>query len=118
MTWSSAIGQIRPGAVVPIAVSSATRIADFPDVPTLREEGYDLVALTWYALSGPAGLPNGIVDKLNRAVNEAWATPQLKRRLADDVILAEPMTAEQITAYMASEVRKWGPLARRVVPSQ
>jgi tripartite-type tricarboxylate transporter receptor subunit TctC len=118
MTWSSAIGQIRAGAVVPIAVSSATRIADFPEVPTLREEGYDLVALTWYALSGPAGLPNGIVDKLNRAVNEAWATPQLKRRLADDVILAEPMTAEQITAYMASEVHKWGPVARRVVPSQ
>src|SRR5262249_25774717 len=49
MTWSSAAGQVRAGAVLPIAVSSGARIAEYPDVPTLRDEGFDdLVALTWY----------------------------------------------------------------------
>src|ERR1700730_17136959 len=83
MTWSSAAGQVRAGTVVPIVVSSSARIAELADVPTLREEGFDdLVAVTWYALSGPAGLPDDVVQKLNRAVNAAWATPVLRARLA------------------------------------
>jgi len=116
MTWSSAIGQIRAGTMIPLAVSSAARVAEFPAVPTLREEGFDdLVAYTWYALSGPAGLSDDVVGKLNRAVNAAWATPSVRRRLAEDAIAAEPMTPQAVTAYMASEVRKWGPIAKRVV---
>jgi tripartite-type tricarboxylate transporter receptor subunit TctC len=118
MTWSSAIGQIRAGTVIPLAVSSGARAAEFSDVPTLKEEGFDdLVALTWYALSGPAGLPDDVVQKLNRAVNAAWATPAVRRRLADDAIVAEPMTPEAVTAFVSREVRKWGPIAKRVVPS-
>jgi tripartite-type tricarboxylate transporter receptor subunit TctC len=118
MTWSSAVGQIRAGTVLPISVSSRVRVAEFPDVPTLREEGFDdLVALTWYALSGPAGLPDDVVQKLNRAVNAAWAMPEMRRRLADDAIVAEPMSPQAVTAFVASEVREWGPISRHVVVS-
>jgi tripartite-type tricarboxylate transporter receptor subunit TctC len=118
MTWSSAVGQVRAGTVVPIAVSSGARLADFPNVPTLREEGFDdLVALTWHALSGPAGLPRDVVQKLNEAVNAAWATPALRQRLADDAIVAEPMSPQAVTEFVTSEVRKWGPIARRVMSS-
>jgi tripartite-type tricarboxylate transporter receptor subunit TctC len=118
MTWSSAAAQVRAGTVVPIVVSSNARIAEFPNVPTLREEGFDdLVALTWYALSGPAGLPDDVVQKLNHAVNAAWATPALMRRLADDAIVAEPMSPQAVTAFVASEVRKWGPISRQVMAS-
>jgi tripartite-type tricarboxylate transporter receptor subunit TctC len=119
MTWTSAAGQVRAGKVLPIAVSSGARIAAIPDVPTLREEGYDdLVALTWFALSGPAGLPDDIVAKLNQAVNTAWATPALQRRLADDAIVAQPMSPAAVTAFVASEVRKWGPISRRVMANR
>jgi tripartite-type tricarboxylate transporter receptor subunit TctC len=118
MTWSSAAGQVRAGAVVPIAVSSGARIAELPDVPTLKEEGYDdLVALTWYALSGPAGLPDDVVARLNQAVNAAWAVPALQRRLADDAIATEPMSPAATTAFVTSEVQKWGPVARQVMAS-
>jgi tripartite-type tricarboxylate transporter receptor subunit TctC len=115
MTFSSAAGQIRAGTLIPLAVSSNARVAEFPDVPTLREEGFDLVALTWFALSGPAGLPDDIVTKLNRAVNEAWALPEVERRLAADAIATEAMTPQQVTNFVTDEVRKWGPLAKRVV---
>jgi tripartite-type tricarboxylate transporter receptor subunit TctC len=116
MTLSSAAGQIRAGSVVPIAVSSAVRIAGFPEVPTLKEEGFEeLVTLTWYALSGPAGLPEGVVARLNQAVNAAWANPAAQRRLADDAIVAEPMSPAAVTAFVTSEVRKWGPVSRRVM---
>jgi tripartite-type tricarboxylate transporter receptor subunit TctC len=116
MTWSSAAAQVRAGAVIPIAVSSGVRVAEIPKVPTLREEGFDdLVAFTWYALSGPAGMPANVVQKLNQAVAAAWAMPALQRRLADDAIMAEPMSPQAVTAFVTDEVRKWGPIAKRVV---
>ncbi len=116
MTWSSAIGQIRAGKVIPIAVSSKARVAEYPDVPTLAESGYpDLVANTWYALSGPAGVPSEIVTKLNRAVAEVLELPDVRKRLDEDAIEREPMTPEQVSAFVASEVAKWGPLAKRFV---
>src|SRR5262249_29714784 len=62
MTWTSALAQIRAGKIVPIAVSSRARLAEFPDLPTFQELGYpDLTAVSWFALSGPAGLPQDII---------------------------------------------------------
>jgi tripartite-type tricarboxylate transporter receptor subunit TctC len=116
MTWSSALGQIRAGKVVPIAVSSKARIAEYPDVPTLAESGYpDLVASTWYALSGPAGVPDEIVVKLNHAVAEVLELPDVKQRLDQDAIEREPMTPEQVTRFFAGEIAKWGPIAKKLV---
>jgi tripartite-type tricarboxylate transporter receptor subunit TctC len=116
MTWSSALGQIRPGKVIPIAVSSRARVAEYPNVPTLAESGYpDLVANTWYALSGPAGMPDEIVHKLNRAVAEVLAMSDVKKRLDDDAIEREPMTPAQVTKLFADETAKWGPIAKRFV---
>jgi len=116
MTWSSAVGQIRAGKALPLAVSSKTRVREFPDVPTLAELGYpDLVAHTWFALAGPARLPDDIVRKLNRAVIEILDLPDVRKRLDQDAIVTEPMTPEQMTQFMASEIAKWGPIARKFV---
>jgi tripartite-type tricarboxylate transporter receptor subunit TctC len=116
MTYSSALGQIRAGKVIPVAVSSKARVAEYPDVPTLAESGYpDLVANTWYALTGPAGVPDEIVQKLNRAVAEVLAMPDVKKRLDDDAIERDPMSPEQVTKFFAGEIAKWGPIAKRFV---
>ena len=116
MTFSSALGQIRAGKVIPIAVSSKARVAEYPDVPTLAESGFpDLVANTWFALSGPAGVPDEIVVKLNHAVAEVLAMPDVRKKLDDDAIEREPMTPEQVTRFFASEIAKWGPIARQFV---
>src|SRR5215472_5060897 len=106
------------GKVIPLAVSSKARVAGYPDVPTLAELGYaDLVANTWYALSGPAGVPGEIVVKLNHAVADVLALPDVNKRLDEDAIEREPMTPEQVTAFIGREVAKWGPVARKFVPS-
>jgi tripartite-type tricarboxylate transporter receptor subunit TctC len=116
MTYSSALGQIRAGKVIPVVVSSKARVAEYPDVPTLAQSGYpDLVANTWYALSGPAGVPDEIVQKLNRAVAEVLELPDVKKKLDDDAIEREPMTPEQVTKLFADEIEKWGPIARQFV---
>jgi tripartite-type tricarboxylate transporter receptor subunit TctC len=116
MTWTSALGQIRAGTVVPIAVTSRARLAEFPDLATFKEQGYeDFTAVSWFALSGPAGLPNDITQKLNGAVAKMLELPDVRKRLARDAIETRVMTSEEFTAFLAGEIARWAPIAKRVM---
>src|SRR5262245_61022470 len=115
MTWTTALGQIRAGKVIPIALTSNARVAEYPDLPTFKELGYpDLVATTWFGLSGPAGVAKEVVQKLNQAVVKILDLPEVRQRLERDAIETRAMTPEEFTSFMASEIGKWGPLAKRV----
>jgi tripartite-type tricarboxylate transporter receptor subunit TctC len=119
MSFSTAGEQVRAGKLVPLAVSSAARLTDFPDVPTLAELGYgDLVATTWWALSAPAGLPAEIADKVNGAIAQAFALPQVKKQLAQDAVEIKMMTPGEVTRFMRAEIDKWVPVARRAVEAK
>jgi tripartite-type tricarboxylate transporter receptor subunit TctC len=119
LTWTSALGQIRSGHVIPLAVSSEKRLVEYPNVPTLKELGYeDLVATTWFGLSGPAGLPPDMVQKLNKAVIQVLEMPAVKERLERDAIETKPMSPEEFTTFMASEIAKWSPLAKQFVKAE
>jgi tripartite-type tricarboxylate transporter receptor subunit TctC len=116
MSWSTARQHVRAGKLVPLAMSSAERPKDFPDLPTLHELGYpDLVATTWWALSGPAGLPQEIVEKINSAVNRSLDLPQVRKQLEQEEVQTKAMTPAEVTAFVQSEVSKWVPVVARVV---
>jgi tripartite-type tricarboxylate transporter receptor subunit TctC len=95
-----------------IAMSSATRHPAFPDVPTFREQGFDLVSTSWFALSGPAGMPAPIVERLHRETMAVISTPESRQRFAE--LGGEPgdMTPAAFTAFVASEVAAWAPVVR------
>jgi tripartite-type tricarboxylate transporter receptor subunit TctC len=115
MTWTTASGQIAAGTVIPLATSAPERLADFPSIPTFKELGYpDMVSTTWFSLSGPAGLPEGIVEKVNHEVIKALAKPDVIARLKVEQILTEPMTPAEFTRFVAAEVARWGPIAERI----
>ena len=114
MTWGSAIGQVRAGTVLPVAISSKGRVAEFPNVPTLHELGYSIIGDSWWGLSGPAGVPPEITRKLNQAVIETVDRPEVRQRLVADAIIPDPMTPEQFGAFVAAEIAKWGPIAKRL----
>jgi tripartite-type tricarboxylate transporter receptor subunit TctC len=119
MSFATAGEQVRAGKLIPLAVSSAARLSDFPDVPTLNELGYpDLVATTWWALSAPSGLPAAIADKVNRAIADAFALPQVKKQLAQDASEIKMMTPAELTQFMRTEIDKWVPVARRAVEAK
>ena len=119
MTLSTTLPHIAAGRLRALAVSSDRRVGEFPDVPTQVELGYPgLVVRTWCALSGPAGMAPGIVDGLNTAVNEAMQAPDLRRRLAAEMVEAEPMTPAQVTAFMQSQIEQWAGTARRIAPAR
>ena len=113
VTWTTALAHIEAGAVVPIAVTARTRLARSSTVPTFAELGLpDLVATTWFSLSGPPGLPPGIVERLNREVVKALDLPEIRARLDQEGIEAEKMDASAFAAFVKSEITHWMPMAK------
>lgn len=118
MTFSSAAEQIRAGKVQALAISTEQRSPSLPDVPTFREVGRDLVAATWFSLSGPAKLPNDIVQQLSRETLKAMQLPEVQKRLAQDAIETRLMTPEQFTKFIEAETLRWAPLAKQLAEVQ
>jgi tripartite-type tricarboxylate transporter receptor subunit TctC len=107
-TLSSTSGFLHAKTLTGIAVTSTERVADFPDLPTFRELGHpELLDNTWFAFSGPAGLPETIVVKLNKAVVAAVALPDVQERFRRDGFLAQPMNPGEFTDFVAAENAKW-----------
>jgi tripartite-type tricarboxylate transporter receptor subunit TctC len=103
--------------VLALAVSTEKRIPNFPDIPTFREVGRDLVAATWFSLSGPAHLPNEIVQQLSRETLKALQLPEVQKRLAVDAIETKLMSPEEFTKFIESEIARWAPLAKSLAAS-
>jgi tripartite-type tricarboxylate transporter receptor subunit TctC len=113
MAWVSAAEEIRTGALRVLAVSSEARVAADPSVPTFKELGYpDLVAATWFGISGPAGVSLDIAQKLNGAVTQVLQLEDVKKRFAQDAVQIVPMTPQQYTAFIGREMAIWQPLAK------
>jgi len=112
-TVTSASGQLRGGAVTGLAVSADQRLPDYPEVPTFRELGYDLVATNWFGLAGPAGLPPDIVRRVNREVNVAMAKPESQQRMREDGMLVHAMDVVQFREFIADEGVRWKPVIER-----
>lgn len=109
-TVSSSAAQVRAGTLKAIVHSHASRLPDFPDVPTFKEMGIDLVATTWFTISGPAGLPNDIVQKMNREIIRAVSKPEVQQRLRHDGMITEVMSVEQLKHYIDTETARWKPV--------
>lgn len=108
----SAAAHIRQGSVRGIAMSSATRHPAFPEVPTLREQGYDLVTNSWFGLSGPARMPQPVVDRLAREIRSILGTPELQARFAEIGGTAGQFSPEEFTAFIGREISDWAALVR------
>lgn len=110
-TLSSTAPFLRANSLNGVAVTSAERMPDFPDLPTFKELNHpELVGTTWFSLSGPAKLPPEIVDRLNREVAAAVATADVQSRFRRDGFIAQPMTPAEFTNFVAAENAKWKPL--------
>jgi tripartite-type tricarboxylate transporter receptor subunit TctC len=115
MTLSTMSQHIKAGTLRPLAVSSAKRVPELPDVPTLVELGYpELVVRTWYGLSGPARLSLDIVGKINGAVNKAMDLPKVQEQLAIEAVETKAMTPAEFTQFMKDQVNQWVPAIKEM----
>jgi tripartite-type tricarboxylate transporter receptor subunit TctC len=114
-TLSSTSPFLHAKSLTGIAVTASERMSEFSDLPTFKELGHaELVGTTWFALSGPLGIPKDIVNKINRAVQMAVATPDAQARFRRDGIIAQPMGADEFTRFVAAENIRWKSLIERV----
>ena len=104
-----ALPQIRAGKVVALAVASPTRFALLPDVPTMEEAGVpDFNINQWIGLFAPKGTPAELVGRLNKAVEEALASPDVRVPIEQNgMTVAKAATPQQFTREVARDLNKW-----------
>jgi tripartite-type tricarboxylate transporter receptor subunit TctC len=113
-TLPSVIGQIRNNKLRALAVTTARRNPQLPNVPTMAEAGVSGVEMSaWYGVYMPAATPKAVQQKVHDAVNEVLAMPETKTRL--DAIGAEiaPMTQAQFADYHAAEYKRFGEIIKK-----
>jgi len=108
----SSSSHIRQGSVVAVAMAAAQRHPSFPDVPTFREQGFDLASDSWFGLSAPAGTPAAVVERLNRETRAFLATAPIQARFAELGGRAGAMSPEEYTAFVRAEIAAWAPLVQ------
>ena len=105
--------QIRAGRLRPLGISSATRSAVVPEIPTVAEAGLPgFESVQWYGLLAPAQTPKDIVIRLHAEMTRILQQPDIKQRFAGDG--ADPVgnTPEQFARYIQTELVKWAKVAR------
>ena len=108
----AAIEHIRVGKLRVLAVTTATRFAELPEVPTVADfvPGYE--ASQWFALGLRKTSPAEIVDQLNREINAILSDPKMKARLADLGTTAFNVSTAELAKFVAEETEKWGKVVK------
>jgi tripartite-type tricarboxylate transporter receptor subunit TctC len=111
-TMSSSIEYIRADKLRPLAVTSLTRSARLPDIPSVAEFVPGFEASQWYGVAAPRNTPAEIIDKLSTEINAAIADPKLKARIAGLGATPMPMTPADFRTFIAAETDKWGKVVK------
>jgi tripartite-type tricarboxylate transporter receptor subunit TctC len=110
----TALPQVKAGRLRALAVTSAQRAPELPNVPTVAESGYPGFDVNvWVGLMASSKAPPAALARLHAEVMRVLAMPQVKQRLAEMGGASAPMTQEQFGAFIRSEIDKWGAVVRQ-----
>jgi tripartite-type tricarboxylate transporter receptor subunit TctC len=106
------IEHVQAGKLRALAVTTATRSAALPDIPTVSDfvPGYE--ASAWFGVGAPNGTPADVIDKLNKEINAGLADPKMKVRLADLGATALALSPADFGKLIADETEKWGKVTK------
>ncbi|MYN14514.1 ABC transporter substrate-binding protein [Pusillimonas sp. TS35] len=102
--YASAAGQVAAGKLKALAVYAHERLPKLPNVPTMKELGYpDLnsLTITWFGLVAPQGTPSEVIARLNKAVKDALAKPEMQKTMENMGLTPMPSTPEQFTTRIS-----------------
>src|SRR5476651_1198450 len=109
---SSVVGLIKGGKVKPIAHTGKGRLVSLPDIPPVSDTIPGFEAYEWNGVFVPHGTPGDIVKKLNAAVNEAIASPEVKERFAQLNIDSRQNTSEEFRAFVKEQMERWSKVVK------
>jgi tripartite-type tricarboxylate transporter receptor subunit TctC len=112
----SAMPHIKSGKLLALAVTSSTRSAAVPDLPTVAEAGGPTLASfeasSWFGLLAPAGTPMDIVNRIQQETARALATPAMRERLQSQGAIPSGNTPAEFARLIEAETRKWAPVVK------
>jgi tripartite-type tricarboxylate transporter receptor subunit TctC len=107
------LGHVKSGRLRALGVTTAKRWSELPDIPTLAEAGVPgYEATLWLNVSGPAGMPAEIVQRLNREIDKALSDPEVQANFRAAGVEATSMGPQELNAFMRAEHEKWGRVVR------
>jgi tripartite-type tricarboxylate transporter receptor subunit TctC len=98
---------MKTGALVPLAIAAPVRFETLAEVPTMAEAGYPLEAAYWFGLAAPASTSSAILAKLEKALADVLAMPDLRQRMTEMGAVVTPLSSRQFGDYIQAEMRKW-----------
>ena len=118
--FPATVAPVQTGRLRPLAVTSATRAGQAPDVPTVQEAGIPGYEVnSWYGVCAPAGTPMALLDKLNADINSVLRMPDIRQRL-DELMMGGPQTSrEEFDQFIRAEIAKWAQVIKDAgIPQQ
>jgi tripartite-type tricarboxylate transporter receptor subunit TctC len=116
LTYSSIpsiLPHVRSGRVRALGIGNAERISTLPDVPTISEAGLPgFEAYAWGGMIGPAHMPAPVIARLNKEINEILKQKDVSDRMLAEGTVPTPSTPEEFTAYIRTELKKWGDVVK------
>ena len=100
---------VRVGTMVALGTASQDRPGPVPEVPTFREQGFDLLSENWHGMTAPAGLPVPIANRMHETLTALMLRKDVLEKLAVYGIVYRPMTGPEFRAYVAAQVDYWKP---------
>jgi len=108
VTYSSVVGHAKGGRIRMLGVITPNRIPQTPDVPTMREQGFDMVVGSWQGVFVPKGTPNGVVNTLFKAAHETMKHPEVVKRLTDNGIsIVTSASPAAFRKFWESEIQRF-----------
>jgi len=110
---ASALPHINSGKLKALAVTTAQRTPQLPNVPTIAESGYPgFLGVGWAGLFMPVGAPSALVEKISADVRAVLNDPEIHKRILDRGGIPDPLTPEQTAAFVKADTARWGEVAR------
>ena len=116
--YAGLAGAVQGGNLKSLAVASAQRLPDFPDLPTVAETVPGFRAIGWQGLVAPVGTPEGIVQKVSDDLRKVMTDPTLMTQLAGRGSYPLPMSPAEVTAFIREQQQQWGPVLQQLSAKQ
>jgi tripartite-type tricarboxylate transporter receptor subunit TctC len=116
--YSGVAGAARSGSIKLIAVASAKRLAEFPDVPTVAETIPGFQATGWGVLVAPVGTSEAIIDKISQDLRTVSLDPELQKKLAPLGSYTNPMSPAEATAFVHRQQQTWQPVLDEIAKNE
>ena len=112
--YSGIAAAIRAGSIRPIAVASAQRLPEFPDLPTVAETVPNFTANGWQILAAPVGAPDAIIRRVSESLAKVVNDPDIKKKLAQLGSYTRQMSPAEATAFVQREQQTWKPVLEKI----